>query len=201
MIHLRRSFVAATVGIALGLAGAAYAQTAPANASAAAAGAYTIDASHTAVIARVPHGNFSYEIFRFGGVAGQLTWNPANASANQLDVTIQTASIQTPVEGFAAELQGARFLNTAQFPQATFTSTAFRQIDATHAEVDGTLTLKGVANAVTFHVELIGAGPGQRGGAVIGYHATTRINNADYSFPGFIRGESEIVVDGEFNRQ
>ncbi len=198
MLHLRRTFVAAALGLTLGLAGAAQAQTA--DATAAVAGAYTIDASHTAVIARVPHGNFSYEIFRFGGVAGQLTWNPANASANQLNVTVQIASIQTPVEGFAEELQGARFLNAAQFPQATFTSTAFRQIDATHAEVDGTLTLKGVAKSVTFRVELIGAGQGMRGGHVIGYHATTRINNADYSLPGFIRGETEIVIDGEFNR-
>src|SRR5262245_55466185 len=199
MLHNRRLFAAAIVGAALAFSGAANAQrsTDPASAS---AGAYTIDANHTAVIARVPHAGFSYEIFRFGGVAGDLTWDPANAGANRLNVTVQTASIQTPVSGFAEELQGQRFLNSAQFPTATFVSTAFRQVDQSHAQVDGNFTLKGVTKPVTFNVELIGAGAGMRGGTVIGYHATTTVNTADYGFPGFIQGQAEIVVDGEFNK-
>lgn len=198
-MHSRRFVAAAIAGAALLFAGNAYAQ-ATTNAASAPAGTYTIDANHTAVIARVPHGGFSYEIFRFGAVEGTLTWDPANAVANSLNVTVQTNSIATPVEGFASELQGARFLNSAGHPMATFVSTAFRQVDATHAEVDGNFTLKGVTKPVTFHVELIGAGENQGGTPTIGFRATARINNADYNFPGFIRGESEIVVDGEFNR-
>jgi hypothetical protein len=54
---------------------------------------------------------------------------------------------------------------------------------------------------VTFRVELIGAGVNQRGTPTIGFRATAMVNNADYNFPGFIRGQSEIVIDGEFNRQ
>lgn len=200
MLFTRRFVAAAVTGAALMFSGAAAAQ-ATADAAAAAAGTYTIDARHTAVLARVPHGGFSFEVFRFGAVEGALTWDPANAAANSLNVTVQTNSIATPVEGFAAELQGERFLNSAGHPTATFVSTAFRQVDATHAEVDGNFTLKGVTKPVTFHVELIGAGQGQSGKPTIGFRATARINNADYNFPGFIRGESEIVVDGEFNRQ
>jgi polyisoprenoid-binding protein YceI len=199
MIHNRRLFAAAVAGFALALSGVASAQPA-ADSSAAPAGTYRVDQNHTAVIARVPHGGFSYEVFRFGAVAGELTWDPANAAANRLNITVQTASIQTPVDGFAAELQGQRFLNSAQFPTATFVSTAFRRTDANHGQIDGTLTIKGVAKPVTFDVELIGAGQGQRG-AVIGYHAMTNINLADYSLPGFIQGQAQIVIDGEFGRQ
>lgn len=199
MLSTRRFVAAAFAGAALLFAGAAHAQTADPNA--AAAGAYTIDRNHTAVLARVPHAGFSYEVFRFGAVQGSLTWNPANAAANSLNVTVATNSIQTPVEGFAAELQGERFLNSAGHPNATFVSTAFRQIDATHAEVDGNFALKGVTKPVTFRVELIGAGQSQRGTPTLGFRATALINNADYNFPGFIRGQSEIVVEGEFNRQ
>jgi len=200
MLSTRRFVAAAIAGAALLFAGAAQAQTA-ADPNAAAAGAYTIDRNHTAVLARVPHAGFSYEVFRFGAVQGALTWNPANTAANGLNVTVATNSIQTPVEGFAEELQGERFLNSAGHPNATFVSTAFRQIDATHAEVDGTFTLKGVTKPVTFRVELIGAGQNQRGTPTLGFRATALINNADYNFPGFIRGQSEIVVEGEFNRQ
>ena len=200
MLSTRRFAATAIAGAALLFAGAASAQP-TANASAAADGAYTIDRNHTAVLVRVPHGGFSFEVFRFGAVDATLNWDPANVSANNLNVTVATNSIQTPVEGFAEELQGERFLNSAGHPNATFVSTAFRQIDATHAEVDGNFTLKGVTKPVTFRVELIGAGQNQRGTVVIGFRATAMINNADYNFPGFIRGESEIVVEGEFNRQ
>jgi polyisoprenoid-binding protein YceI len=198
MLHNRRFFAAAALALTLAIAPSALAQTDP---SAAPAGAYTLDVNHTAVVARVPHQTFSYEIFRFTPTSGELTWDPANAAANRLSVTLNTATIQTPVEGFAAELQEQRFLNSEQFPQATFVSTAFRQIDTTHAEVDGNLTLKGVTKAITFHVELIGAGRNPRGQSVIGVHARARIENSDYDFPSFIRGQSEIVIDAEFGKQ
>lgn len=200
MHSTRRLVAAAIAGAALLIAGSAGAQ-ATADPAAAPAGTYTIDARHTAVLARVPHGSFSFEIFRFGAVEGTLTWDPANSAANSLNVTVATNSIATPVEGFAAELQEERFLNSAGHPNATFVSTAFRQVDATHAEVDGNFTLRGVTKPVTFSVELIGAGQNQRGTPTIGYRAVAPIEASDYGFPSFIRGRSEIVVEGEFNRQ
>ncbi len=197
-MHNRRTFAAAAFALILAAAPSAFAQADP---NAAAAGAYTLDINHTAVVARVPHQNFSFEIFRFTPTAGTLTWNPASAAANQVNVTVSTASIQTPVEGFAQELQGARYLNAQRFPEATFVSTAFRQVDATHAQVDGNFTFKGVTKQITFDVELIGAGRGQGGATVIGFHATATINNADYDFPGFIRGNTQIVIDAEFQKR
>lgn len=196
-MHNRRSFAAAAFALMLAAAPSAFAQT-QADANAAPAGAYQLDINHTAVVARVPHQGFSFEIFRFTPTAGTLTWNPASAAANQVSVTVSTASIQTPVEGFAQDLQGARYLNVQRYPEATFVSTAFRQIDATHAQVDGNFTLKAVTKPITFDVELIGAGRDSRGRYVIGFHATATINNADYDFPGFIRGNTQIVIDAEF---
>lgn len=196
---LTRRLIAA--GLALGLASAtpAFAQ-ATADASVAPAGTYSLDINHTAVVARVPHQGLSYEIFRFTPTAGELVWDPAAPNNSRVNVTVSAASIQTPVEGFVEELSGANFLNVAQFPQATFVSTAFRQTDATHGQVDGNLTIKGVTKAVTFQVELIGAANGARGSA-IGFHATTTIDNADYSLPPFIRGRTEIVIDAEFRKR
>lgn len=199
MFQNRRTFAAAILGAALAFTAApAMAQSTDINA--APAGTYTLDFNHTAVVARVPHVGFSYEIFRFTPTAGELIWNPASPASNRVNVTVSTASIQTPVQGFAAELQGQRFLNSAQFPEATFVSTAFRQTDATHGQVDGNFTFKGVTKAITFDVTLIGAGQGMRGGHVIGFHATATINNADYSFPGFISGQTQIVIDAEFQK-
>jgi polyisoprenoid-binding protein YceI len=200
MFQSRRSFAAAIFGAALAFTTApAFAQST--DITAATAGTYALDINHTAVVARVPHAGFSYEIFRFTPTAGELIWDPASPNTSRVDVTVSTTSIQTPVEGFAAELQGERFINTQRFPEATFVSSGFRQTDAMHGQVDGAFTFKGVTKQVTFDVELIGAGRGMRGGSVIGFHATALINNADYSLPGFITGQTQIVIDAEFQKR
>jgi polyisoprenoid-binding protein YceI len=204
-MHRTRRFAAiasAVVVLALSSVSTAAAQPA-ADAAAAPAGTYTVDRNHTAVIARVSHGGFSYEVFRFGDVAGTLVWDPADPSKNSLSVTVQTASIATPVENFAVELSEPRFLNVAQFPQATFVSSAFHKTDASHGRIDGTLTIKGVAKPVTFDVTLIGAGTGQRGANIIGYTATTAtpLSAGDYNLPAFINGPIVLTIDGEFNKR
>ncbi len=73
------------------------------------------------------------------------------------------------------ELSGAKYLNSAAFPQATFVATTFHPTDATHGKVDGTFTLMGKTKPVTFDVMLVGAGPGF-GHARMGIHAETAIN-------------------------
>src|SRR6185369_16660508 len=63
-------------------AGAPPACPAPArDYKAAPAGHYVVDPTHTGLIARVPHLGFSYSIFRFTDVSGDLNWDPANPAA------------------------------------------------------------------------------------------------------------------------
>ena len=202
---LGRGLSAAGLCALLAVAAAAYAQPAarPAPArdyKAAPAGRYVVDPSHTGLIARVPHLGFSYSVFRFTGVSGELNWDPANPAADTLSVSVDVKSITTPVKGFAEELEGDRFLKAAQFPDATFVSKAFRPTDATHGKVDGDLTLLGVAKPVTFDVELVGTGKGLRGDA-IGATARTMLNPRDYASLGAIPTPIELVIDLEFDRK
>jgi polyisoprenoid-binding protein YceI len=164
---------------------------------AAAAGKYVIDAKHTGLVARVPHVGFSYSIFRFQAVAGTLAWDPANAGADHLDVTVDPKSIVTaPVDGFSDEID-SKFLDVAKFPSATFVSTAFHPSSPTHGTVDGDLTLMGVTKHVTFDVDLVGTGNFH--GAVIGVTARTELDPKTYGLPGFITGPIELVIDTEFH--
>ncbi len=194
---------AAAMGWALALAaaGMAAAQSLPTpthDYKAAPAGKYQIDAKHTGLIARVPHLGFSYSIFRFQTVSGDLNWNPANPKADSLTVTVDPKSITTaPVPGFSQEIQ-EKFLKVAQFPTATFTSTAFHPAGPTHGTVEGDLTLMGVTKHVTFDVDMIGDGKGFRG-PVIGVEATTRLDPKTYGLPPFITGPIELVIDTEFD--
>lgn len=162
------------------------------------AGSYALDPSHTAVITRISHIGYSFSIFRFGKVAGSLTWDPKTPARSKLSATVETASIETPVAGFASELAGAQYLNSAAYPRATFEATAFRPSDATHGKVDGTFTMMGKTKPVTFDVTLVGAGPGFFGHPRMGVHAETMINPQDYGLPALLGNATALVIDSEF---
>jgi polyisoprenoid-binding protein YceI len=189
---------------ALAAAGLAASQGMPHPAQdykAAPAGKYAIDPKHTGLVARVPHLGFSISIFRFSAVQGALVWDPNNPGADKLDVTVDPKSIETaPVQGFSDEI-GEKFLKVAQFPTATFVSTAFHPEGPAHGKVDGDLTLMGVTKHVTFDVDLVGAGKGFRG-PVMGLEAKTQLDPKAYpSLPPFITGPIELVIDTEFDGQ
>lgn len=195
---------ASALAAAAALAVSAGGQTLPTPShdyKAAPAGTYAIDVHHTGLIARIPHIGFSYSIFRFETVAGQLGWNPADPHADTLSVTVDPKSIATSATpGFADELQGEKFLNVAKFPTATFTSTSFHPQGATHGVVEGTLTLMGVTRPARFDVDLVGDGKGFRG-PVIGVTARTTLDPKVYGLPPFIAGPIELTIDTEFDRQ
>jgi len=164
------------------------------------AGNYNLDALHTAVIARVSHLGYSWSVFRFDRVQGTMAWDPAAVARSKLSITVQTNSVSTPVEGFGPQIAGDGFLKSATFPQATFVSTAFRQKDATHGQVDGQFTLMGKTKPLTFDVTLVGAGKGFMGRPRIGAQARAIIKPQDFGLPPLMTDPIEIVIDAEFEK-
>jgi polyisoprenoid-binding protein YceI len=163
------------------------------------AGTYKLDDAHASVIAGVSHIGYGVSIFRFGAVSGQLTWDPADLAKAKLNVTVQTASLATPVPNFAAELTGDNFLKSKAFPTATFISTAFHKTDDAHGKVDGQFTLLGKSHPVTFDVELTGAGKGF-GHPRAGVHATAEITPADYGMAPMFDRPIKLIIDAEFEK-
>lgn len=161
-------------------------------------GQFSLDASHTAVIAKVSHIGYGLSVFRFDRVQGALTWDPAQPSRSSLTATVQTASISTPVPGFAAELAGDGYLKSGAYPTATFVSTGFRQIDANHGQVTGQFTLMGRTRPVTFNVEMLGAGRGFGGHPRIGIQARGTINPQDYGISPMLSAPIQLDIDAEF---
>lgn len=162
------------------------------------AGGYALDPAHTAVVAKVPHIGYSLSVFRFDKADGTLTWNPARPEASSLEVSVDTASISTPVPGFATQLAGAGYLKSAAFPKATFVSAHFRQIDPSHGVVDGQFTLMGKTVPLALDVELIGAGKGFMGHPRIGVEATARINPQNFGISPMLGDSIQLVIDAEF---
>lgn len=176
---------------------------------AAAPGAYKLDPHHSAVIVRVPHMGFSYSVFRFDAVSGQLDWNPNDPAQSRLTAEVQAGSISTPVEGFAEALKGADYLNVAANPVARFVSETFTAESDTRGTVSGQLTLMGRTQPAVFAVDLVGAGQGYTGDEngnpvihnLIGVHAVTEIVPQAYGMNAFFTAPIPIVIDAEFARQ
>jgi polyisoprenoid-binding protein YceI len=175
------------------------------NTSSVPSGTYALDPNHVGVIARVSHLGFSYSVFRFGHVTGTLQWDHEAPGHSKLTADVETASIETNVEGFAKQLSGDQYLKSATYPEASFVSTSFHQTDATHGHVDGQFTLMGRTAPVTFDVTLVGAGPGFAGGPVIGHvigiHAETAIKPQDFGLPPLFNEPIALVIDTEFDRK
>jgi len=145
------------------------------------AGTYTLDPDHTAVIARVSHLRYSYSVFRFDRASAILV-----AAACSLNAKVDTVSITSNVKGFGEQLSGDDFLKAGAFPQATFTSTAFKQTGANRGKVDGQFTLMGKTKPLTFDVELVGAGKGFAGQPRLGVTARSSINPVDFGLPALL---------------
>jgi polyisoprenoid-binding protein YceI len=164
------------------------------------AGTYAIDPDHASVIARVSHLRYSWSIFRFDRVSGTMKWDPANPANSSITAKVETASITSSVKGFAQDLSGNNFLKSTAFPEASFVSSAFRQMSTRRGKVDGQLTLMGKTKPVTFDVELVGAGKGFADRPRIGVSAKGSINPVDFGLPPLFGDSIEIVVDVEFQK-
>jgi polyisoprenoid-binding protein YceI len=202
----RSIFAAAAIAATLSLGAPAIAQLPPGvfagehDYHLAPAGPYAIDPAHTAVLAKVSHIGYGLSVFRFDKVDGVLTWDPANPAHSSMKVSVDVASIDTPVSGFAKELSGDGYLKADAFPKATFVSTAFHQIDASHGRVDGEFTLMGKTRPLAFDVELVGAGKGFMGHPRLGVEARTRLNPQEFGMNPMFSAPIELVIDAEFAR-
>jgi len=170
----------------------------------ASAGAYKLDPRHTSVIARVDHmGGLSKSVFRFNETAGTLTWDPAQPERSQLTVTVNPASISTPVAGFGEELAGERFLNAPGHPTMTFVSRQIQRTGSDKGKIIGDLTFLGQTRPFTLDTTFNGWRKNQRGVDVLGFTATGSFKRSDFGFSamvGAIGDQVDLVIDTEFQK-
>ena len=91
---------------------------------------------------------------RFKRFSAQVAFDPARLASSQIVFTVDTGSADVSRE-VNAELPKPVWFNAAAFPQATFTSSGFRRIDATRYEVAGKLAIKGLSSDVVVPVTLV----------------------------------------------
>ena len=109
---------------------------------------YTIDPLHTFVHFEIPHFGTSTIRGRIDKKDGLVQFDRA-ARTGRVEITIDTASIDTGTDAFDNTLKGKDFFNAEQFPTAKFVADRFVFEGDKVAEVGGTLTLLGKTLPVT----------------------------------------------------
>jgi polyisoprenoid-binding protein YceI len=190
------------------LAVAVAALSAPAFAQAP-AGAYGVDRTHASITWKGLHQGLSWYTARFTSFDITVDFNEADVSKSKVTASVDLKSVETdyaktrPASSntdFNAELGGERFLNSAKFPQATFTSTAISKTGDKTGKMTGNLTFMGVSKPVTFDVTYVGNRNDPRSQKhKIGFQAVGSLKRSDFGVAvgGPIADEIKLEINAE----
>lgn len=172
------------------------------------AGTWTLDPAHTSVEFVGRH-MLTRIRGRFSGFEGTVVVGDGPQDSS-VEVTIQTATIDSNEEMRDNHLKSEDFLDVKRYPTMTFKSTRVRHLGGNELEITGDLTIKDVAHEVVLTAEHLGWGPGPEGGTVMSFSARTDIDREDWDMTwnmvvetgGFLVGKKAgIEIEVEANLQ
>ena len=159
-----------------------------------------IEGMHAAIQFRIIHLGYSVLTGRFNDFSGSFTWDKDNPGASSVNVTIQTASLDSNHAERDKHLREADFLDVEKYPEATFKSTSYNG-DASAGKLDGILTLHGVSKPITIDIEFIGEGDDPWGGYRAGFEGNVTLRRSDFGMmydlgPRSDEMELDLYIEG-----
>jgi len=169
---------------------------------AAAQDTWQIDPMHTAAQFSVRHLGISTVRGAFTKVSGTILLDEANPAKDQIQATIEVASVDTRVEMRDNDLRSPNFFDAAKYPTITFTSKKVEPAGPGKLKITGDLTIHGVTKEAVLDVE--GPTPAMKdpwGNPRRGASASTKVIRQDFGVsgaPGIVGDEITIFLDVEF---
>jgi polyisoprenoid-binding protein YceI len=158
---------------------------------------WNIDQSHTGVNFSVRHMMVSTVRGSFQNFNGTIEFDPANPTAASVEVTIDTASINTGAADRDNHLRSADFFDVANFPTITFKSTKIEVTGDESAKIHGDLTIRGTTRPVVLEAEFLGENTNPWGAKVIGFSGATKVNREDFGLTWNVALETGGVLVGK----
>jgi polyisoprenoid-binding protein YceI len=163
---------------------------------------YEINKDHVDVTFTISHAGFSMKHGSFADVSGTLQLDADHIEASSVDVSVGMKSIYTSNARRDEDLQGARFLDTVQFPTMHFVSTKVTRVDPANLDVTGNLTLHGITRPLVLHARINMIGKSPFGGVqAAGFMAVGALKRSDFGMKTMIPligDDVAIVIDTEF---
>ena len=144
----------------------------------------------------------------FGDYDVTIEASEEDFSDAKVELTVQTASIDTRVEKRNNHLKSPDFFNVEKYPTMTFESTGIKEMGDNKYELTGDLTLHGITKPVT--VTMLYRGNIQnkmtQGNLKAGIQITGTIDRSEFDLggdfpPPMISNDVRIKADGEFMLQ
>jgi len=163
---------------------------------------YVIDGTnagmHAAINFKASHIGISNLWGRFNEFSGSFTYDADNIEASKIEVTINPASVDTNHEARDEHLKSSDFMNVETFPDASFVSTAFKDLGHGRVEITGDFNLHGVTREIVFEAVRTGEGETPFGDYRVGFASELTLDMADF---GINVGELALVLAIEGVRQ
>lgn len=156
---------------------------------------YVIDTkkAHAFIQFKISHLGYSWLLGRFNTFSGEFSYDENNPAASKVKVDIDVASIDSNHAERDKHLRGDNFLDTDNYPGASFVSTGFKDLGDGKAELMGNLTLHGVTRPLSIAVTGIGHGKDPWGGYRRGFEGTTSFKLADFGIKRNLGPASQTV--------
>jgi polyisoprenoid-binding protein YceI len=141
---------------------------------------WTIDPAHSHVGFSIKHLMIATVRGRFTRVQGTVTVDEKDPTTAEIDVTIDTASVNTGEEKRDGHLRSSDFFDVERFPSMTFRSKRVEATSGNRFRVVGDLTVRDVTREVVLDTEVLGRAKDPWGQEHAGFEATTRFSRSDY---------------------
>jgi polyisoprenoid-binding protein YceI len=139
------------------------------------------DAAHSEIGFKITHWMVNKVHGSFDKFEGQISYDEKNVEKSKVDVTIDTASINTRNDMRDKHLKSPDFFDVEKFPQATFKSSKVEKAkDGKGLDVSGDLTLHGITKPVVLKVTIPGKIEDNYGNTRLGFEATTTLKRTDF---------------------
>ena len=87
----------------------------------------------------------------FTGIAGSITFDPANPPASDFNVTVDASTVDTDIEARDNDLRKSDYFDVKKYPHLSFKSTKVTKTNKSgYFYMFGTITIKGVSKEVKF---------------------------------------------------
>jgi len=147
----------------------------------ASASTWSIDPDHSSVGFKVRHLMVSNVKGSFDRHSGTVDIDDKDITKSRVEVTIDTASINTNVQKRDEHLRSADFFDVAKYPTITFASKKVAKAGGDKLRITGDLTLHGVTRQVVLDVEPLSKESKDPWGNIRrGTTASTKVNRKDF---------------------
>ena len=140
---------------------------------------FTIDKTHSEVAFQVRH-LVTRVRGRFTDFSGTVQFDEARPEQSSIDFSINAASIDTGTPDRDTHLRSNDFFAAEEHPVITFKTSKVAKQSAERFDIQGALTIRGIAKQLTLPVTYLGTATDPWGNARVGFEGEVTINRKDF---------------------